>query len=189
MNKYISFIRGNSHRIGINNFQICHSPNAPAGKSLNHQPMYVLAESHLAKPLAATLGSVWCFAVSWWRHQMETFSALLAICAGNSPVTGKFLAHTGQWHGPLMFSLIWAWMDGWVNNGEAGDLRRYRAHYDAIAMMCLFTPVRQFFVWILKYDMKCVLWRFSFDILLIRNTNWRPIERTYSQLKCNLGRS
>ena len=29
---------------------------------------------------------------SWWRHQMETFSALLAICAGNSPVTGEFLA-------------------------------------------------------------------------------------------------
>ena len=28
----------------------------------------------------------------WWRHQMETFSALLAICAGNSPVTGEFLA-------------------------------------------------------------------------------------------------
>ena len=29
---------------------------------------------------------------SWWRHQMETFSTLLAICAGNSPVTGKFPA-------------------------------------------------------------------------------------------------
>ena len=28
----------------------------------------------------------------WWRHQMKTFSALLAICAGNSPVTGEFLA-------------------------------------------------------------------------------------------------
>ena len=27
---------------------------------------------------------------SWWRHQMETFSALLAFCAGNSPVTGEF---------------------------------------------------------------------------------------------------
>ena len=26
----------------------------------------------------------------WWRHQAETFSALLAICAGNSPVTGEF---------------------------------------------------------------------------------------------------
>ena len=29
---------------------------------------------------------------SWWRHQMETFSALLAICAGNSPATGEFPA-------------------------------------------------------------------------------------------------
>ena len=27
---------------------------------------------------------------SWWRHQMETFSALLAICAGNSPIPGEF---------------------------------------------------------------------------------------------------
>ena len=27
--------------------------------------------------------------ISWWRHQMETFSALLVICAGNSPVTGE----------------------------------------------------------------------------------------------------
>ena len=26
----------------------------------------------------------------WWRHQMETFSPLLAFCAGNSPVTGEF---------------------------------------------------------------------------------------------------
>ena len=31
-------------------------------------------------------------AVAWWRHQMVTFSALLAICAGNSPVTGEFPA-------------------------------------------------------------------------------------------------
>ena len=30
--------------------------------------------------------------ISWWRHQMETFSALLAICAGNSPVSGEFPA-------------------------------------------------------------------------------------------------
>ena len=27
---------------------------------------------------------------TWWRHQMETFSALLARCAGNSPVPGEF---------------------------------------------------------------------------------------------------
>ena len=30
------------------------------------------------------------FTTTWWRHQMEAFSALLALCAGNSPVTGEF---------------------------------------------------------------------------------------------------
>ena len=30
------------------------------------------------------------FFVTWWRHKMETFSALLALCAGNSPATGEF---------------------------------------------------------------------------------------------------
>ena len=30
--------------------------------------------------------------LAWWRHQMETFSALMAICAGNSPVLGEFPA-------------------------------------------------------------------------------------------------
>ena len=30
--------------------------------------------------------------IPWWRHQMETFSALLALCAGNSPVPGEFRA-------------------------------------------------------------------------------------------------
>ena len=38
---------------------------------------------------------------------METFSALLALCAGNSPVTGEF-PHEGQWRRVLMFSLICA---------------------------------------------------------------------------------
>ena len=38
--------------------------------------------------------------------------------------------HKGQWRGALVLSLICAWIKGWVNNGEAGDLRCYRAHYD-----------------------------------------------------------
>ena len=70
---------------------------------------------------------------SWWRHQIETFSALLAICAGNSPVPVNS-PHKGQWRGALMFTLICVWINGWVNNGEAGDLRRHRVHYDAIVM-------------------------------------------------------
>ena len=71
--------------------------------------------------------------IPWWHHQMETFSALLALCAGNSPVPGNF-PHKGQWRGALMFYLICVWINGWVNNREAGDLRRHRGHYDVIVM-------------------------------------------------------
>ena len=69
-------------------------------------------------------------------NQMETFSALLAICAGNSPVPVNS-PHKGQWRGAVMFSLICVWINGWVNNREAGDLRRYRTHYDVTIMMQL----------------------------------------------------
>ena len=40
--------------------------------------------------LVMRLGHWWW--ITWWRHQMETFSALLAIYTGNSPVTGEFPA-------------------------------------------------------------------------------------------------
>ena len=39
--------------------------------------------------------------------------------------------HKGQWRGLLVFSLICVWIKGWVNSRVAGDLGRYRAHYDA----------------------------------------------------------
>ena len=42
--------------------------------------------------------------------------------------------HKGQWRGVLMLSLICARINGWVNNREAGDLGRHRAHYDVIVM-------------------------------------------------------
>ena len=48
-----------------------------------------------------------------------------------SPVNSP---HKGQWRGALIFSLICAWINGSVNNREAGDLRRHRAHYDVIVM-------------------------------------------------------
>ena len=71
--------------------------------------------------------------LSWWRHQMETFSALLALCAGNSPVTAEF---PSQWPMTRSFDVffICAWINGWVNNRVAGDLRRRRAHYDVTVM-------------------------------------------------------
>ena len=84
----------------------------------------------------------------WWSHQMETFSALLAICAGNTSVPVNS-PHIGQWHGALMFSLIWVWINGWVNNGEAGDFRFHRAHYDVTVRRCCLSQslsVKQFTV-------------------------------------------
>ena len=36
-----------------------------------------------------------------------------------------------------MFSLICVWINDWVNNREAGDLRRYRTHYDVMVMIIL----------------------------------------------------
>ena len=70
-----------------------------------------------------------CAKVSWWRNQMETFSALLALVRGihRSPVNSP---HKGQWRGSFMFSLISAWTKGWANNWDMGDLRCHRANYD-----------------------------------------------------------
>ena len=49
-----------------------------------------------------------------------------------SPVNSP---HKGQWCGALIISLTSAWTNGWVNNGDAGDLRHHRAHYDIIVML------------------------------------------------------
>ena len=93
--------------------------------------------------------------------QMKTFSALLAICEGNPrwfpsqrPVTCSFevffdlclnkrlsiqlrrrlfeTSSRSSW--ALMFSLMCAWINSWVNNRGAGDLRRHRVHYDVTVM-------------------------------------------------------
>ena len=48
-----------------------------------------------------------------------------------SPVNSP---HKDQWRGALVFSLVCAWINGWVNTGEAGHWRRHGAHYDVIVM-------------------------------------------------------
>ena len=54
------------------------------------------------------------------------------LLCGNSPVNSP---HKGQWRGALMFSLICACMDVWVNNRDAGHLRRLHNHYDVTIMI------------------------------------------------------
>ena len=63
---------------------------------------------------------------------METFSALLAICTGNSPVPGEFPAQRPVTRSfGVFFDLR---LNKQLHNREAGDLRRHRAHYDANVM-------------------------------------------------------
>ena len=65
-----------------------------------------------------------------WKHFPRNWPFVQGI--HRSPVNSP---HKGQWRGALMFSLICARINGWVNNGEAGDLRRYRVHCDVIVLM------------------------------------------------------
>ena len=64
-----------------------------------------------------------------WKHFARYWPFLRGIrqSAVNSP-------HKGQWRGALLFSLICAWINGWINNREAGNLRCHRAHYDVTVM-------------------------------------------------------
>ena len=67
----------------------------------------------------------------WWsgrnmrRHQMDIFSALLASDAD------------------LWYHLWSVWTNTWVNKGDAGDLRRHRAHYDVTLMKKMHSRRRQ----------------------------------------------
>ena len=71
---------------------------------------------------------------------MEIFSALLAICAGNSLVPGEFPTQRPVTRGfDVSFDCVW--INGWVNNGEAGDLKHYRTHYDVSVM----NPLARFY--------------------------------------------
>ena len=96
---------------------------------------------------------------------MEIFSELLAI---------EFPTHKDQWRGALVFSLICAWINGWVNNREAGDLRLYRALHDVTAIMKC-SMQYQFAVWYLQETLNrsslgaLLLWtaRISFIFILL----------------------
>ena len=80
-----------------------------------------------------------------YRHIQTSLYHMMTSSNGNIfCVTGHLC---GEFTGPrwilrtkasdvdaLMFSLICVWINVWVNNRDAGDLRRYRGHYDVIVM-------------------------------------------------------
>ena len=87
---------------------------------------------------ARGLGVLWLCWSMWdnghddvikWKHFPRYWPFVRGI--HRSPVNSP---PKGQWRGALMFSLICVWINGWVNNREAGDLRGYHAHYDVTGM-------------------------------------------------------
>ena len=77
----------------------------------------------------------YCMLTNWhddvikWKHFPRYWPSVRGI--HRSPVNSP---HKGQWRVALMFSLMCAWINGWINNVGAGDLRRCRAHYDVIVI-------------------------------------------------------
>ena len=65
-----------------------------------------------------------------WKHFPRYWPFMRGI--HRSPVNSP---HKGQWRGALMFSLICAWINGWVNIGDAGDMSSHRVHYDVTVMI------------------------------------------------------
>ena len=105
-----------------------------------------------------------------WKHFPRYWPFVRGI--HRSPVNSP---HKGQWRGALMFSLIWVWINGWIYNHEAGDLRRYRAHYD-VTVMVRTLLVQSWRLYLIRYAHKSP-WKDYFDI---PERNWRRIILKFS---------
>ena len=75
---------------------------------------------------------------SWWRHQMETYSASEALYEGNTQVAVGFISQSPVTRSfDVFFSCVWT--NGSANNRGAGDLTRHRAHYNATVIYVFYT--------------------------------------------------
>ena len=87
-----------------------------------------------------------------WKHCPRYWPFVRGIC--RSPVNSP----KGQWRGALMFSLICAWTNGWVNNRDAGGLRRNRAQYDVTARQT--DNMRCLILGIVPHSRICLIWKY-----------------------------
>ena len=106
------------------------------GLSFTTTSIFIAGGARLQKYLpTCMLASLWIEVpihddVIKWKHFPRNWPFVRGI--HRSPVNSP---HKGQWRVALIFSLICVWINDWVNNREAGDLRRYRAHYDVTVMI------------------------------------------------------
>ena len=73
-----------------------------------------------------------------WKHLPRYWPFVWRI--HRSPVNSSY---KGQWHGALMFSLICARANGWVNSQDAGQMKHH-VHYDVTAMRIIFQSLMEF---------------------------------------------
>ena len=94
-----------------------------------------------------------------WKDMMTSsneniFGIIGHLCKG---IHWSHYPHKGQWRGALMLSLIYARINSWENNGEAGDLRCHHTHYDVTVM--IISTLKQHFNTVILCNM-CEMYRF-----------------------------
>ena len=108
--------------------------------------------------------------LTWWRHQMETFSALLALCVGNSPVSGEFPAQRPvTWSFDVFFDLrlikrLSKHSRGWWFDTLSRPLWRHCNEKPSLVTMVKWVPdgTKPFSEPVLTWSSKvCVLWHSS----------------------------
>ena len=141
--------------------------------------------------------------IPWWRHQMETFSSLLAICAGNSPVPGKFPAQRPVTQSfDVFFDLclnnrlskhLWGW---WFETPWRSLWRHSNAAWKIpctvanSATLIKHKAKGRCHVWLLQKDMWIILMKYSAN--LRNHVNGRHgrkyifVIQCYINIKCNI---
>ena len=100
-----------------------------------------------------------------WKHFPRNWPFVRGI--HRSPVNSP---HKGQWRGALMFSLIFVWINDWVNSREAGDLRRHLDRYDVSVMY--WSMYLQFYF---RYDVMFLTQRSKNDLGVNNFTEYHAI--------------
>ena len=85
--------------------------------------------------------------VTKWKHCPRYWPFVRRI--HQSPVHSL---PNGQWRGTLMFSFIYAWISGWINTRDTGNLIHHRAHYDDTVISIMYTPADENSNAISQYD-------------------------------------